>query len=421
MKVLVLGSGGREHALVWKLSQDKSCSEVMVWPGNPGMKEAKRISMPFSKENLLTFLKSEQIDLVIPGPEKFSYDGVTNWCREAGVLCFAPDEHAAVLERSKLISKEVMTSARIPTAAYKDLTVSFYHSIEATKEILREFRTPVIKISGPSLGKGVFVCKSADEAYATLLEIKKHPMAGIEEGIFVEEGLEGDEISLFYACNGSEFLYLGAAQDHKRLLDNDLGPNTGGMGTVSPVSWATPEFLSYVTKNFLRPTLAEMGKRGTPFTGVLFLGLMVKEGKANLLEYNVRFGDPETQVILPLIEGDFALAIHSLLSGKKGEVTVSKRAAVHIVKAAKGYPGLFGAPIEKGKKIENHLASDASTLLFMAGVKEENGSLVSDGGRVLGLTALAETKELAREKAYKEISKVGFEGEHYRSDIGVKA
>lgn len=429
MNILILGSGGREHALVWRLGQDKSTSSVHVWPGNAGMEFMKGpareklhfVNTTFNKQNFSHLIKELGIDLVIPGAEKFLYEGVADWCSELNLPCMGPSRAAAQLEESKLFSKAVMTSAEIPTARYRDLTRAFREDIEMAFEVLKGFKKPVIKLSGPALGKGVFVCDSHAEAVDALLQIKNNPMPGIEEGIFVEEGLTGKEVSLFFACHDEEFLFLGAAQDHKRLLDQDKGPNTGGMGAISPVSWADKKFITEATEKFLLPTLREMKSRGTPFTGILFLGLMVDGDSSNLLEYNVRFGDPETQTILPLIEGDLSSALFQLATGKKASgITLKDEVAVHIVKAARGYPGLFGEVVEKGQKISDKVMEDAHTQFFFAGVRKNGEELFTDGGRVLGVTTWEKNRDLARTLAYRKIQELSFAGEQFRKDIGAK-
>lgn len=429
MNLLILGSGGREHALLWRLGQDQSSTNIYMWPGNAGMEfmtgpsreKLKFLDQPFNRQNFQDIVQSKKIDLVIPGAEKFLYEGISDWAREMNVSCLGPSKKAAQLEESKLFSKAVMTSAGIPTARYRDLTRCFREDIEMAFEVLKGFKKPVIKISGPALGKGVFVCDSHGEAVDALMQIKQNPMAGIEQGIFVEEGLTGKEISLFYACHDEEFLFLGAAQDHKRLLDQDLGPNTGGMGAISPVSWASPSFINNVTETYLLPTLKEMKSRGTPFTGILFIGLMVNEKSSSLLEYNVRFGDPETQTILPLIEGDLSQALFDLLNGNKAKkLSLKDEVAVHIVKAAKGYPGLFGESVEKGQKISTRVLEDAHTQFFFAGVTRVGEDLLTDGGRVLGVTTWEKNRDLARAHAYKKIQELSFSGEHFRKDIGAK-
>lgn len=429
MKVLILGSGGREHALVWRLGQDKSTTEVYAWPGNAGMElmkgtareKLRLVNEPYNRAAFTRFLTDHAIDLVVPGAEKFLYEGVADVCRKLKVACMGPSQDAARLEESKLFSKAVMTDAGIQTARYRDISRAFREDIEMAFEVLKSFKKPVIKISGPALGKGVFVCDNQAEAVDALVQIKRNPMAGIEDGIFVEEGVSGKEISLFYACNNEDFLFLGAAQDHKRLLDQDKGPNTGGMGAISPVQWASSNFIDSATEKFVLPTLREMNSRGTPFTGILFLGLMVDGTDVNLLEYNVRFGDPETQAVLPLIEGDLTKALYDLASGKKASgITLKDEVAVHIVKAAKGYPGLFGEKVEKGQKITAQMREDSHTQFFFAGVKKEGTDLLTDGGRVLGVTTWEKNRDLARTNAYRKIQELSFSGEQYRKDIGSK-
>lgn len=429
MNILILGSGGREHALVWRLGQDKSTSSVHVWPGNAGMEFMKGsakeklhfVNTPFNKQNFSQVIKELGIGMVIPGAEKFLYEGVADWCLEMNIPCMGPSREAAQLEESKLFSKSVMTAAGIPTARYRDITRAFREDIEMAFEVIKGFKKPVIKLSGPALGKGVFVCDSHAEAVDALHQIKLNPMPGIEEGIFVEEGLAGKEVSLFYACHDEEFLFLGAAQDHKRLLDQDKGPNTGGMGAISPVSWADKSFINSATEKFLLPTLREMKSRGTPFTGILFLGLMVDGDSENLLEYNVRFGDPETQTILPLIDGDLTSALYNLAIGESvSGITLKNEVAVHIVKAARGYPGLFGEVVEKGQKISSSILEDAHTQFFFAGVRRNGDDLLTDGGRVLGVTTWEKSRDLARSLAYRKIQEMSFSGEQFRKDIGAK-
>lgn len=430
MNILVLGSGGREHALAWRLAQDKTCTRLYIWPGNAGMSylpfEHKDKFFPvndiFSKAKLKEVIATGNIELVIPGAEKFLYEGVADWCREWKLPCFGPTMASAMLERSKLFSKKIMSEAGIPTARYADLTAAFHSDLTIANTILKQFKKPVIKISGPSLGKGVFVCADVAEAITTLKQIKENPLPGMEEGIFVEEAVTGEEISLFYACHGSEYLFLGAAQDHKRLNDHDLGPNTGGMGAITPVSWASPQFIDQVTQNFVVPTLKRMQEIQAPFTGVLFLGLMVDGTRMNLLEYNVRFGDPETQVIVPMIDGDLSATLLQISRGEKSSQPLSLKSgvAVHIVKAAKGYPGTFGTAIEKGQKINATASANPACHFFFAGVKAQGLDLVTDGGRVLGVTAWDNSKEAAQALAYQQLQNLSFSGEHYRRDIGNK-
>lgn len=418
MNILILGGGGREHALAWRLSLDESSEAIHVWPGNDGMTGNKinLVKSTFNQSSFTTFIKANNVSLVIPGSEKYLYDGVADWCGDLKVSCFGPSKNAARLEQSKLFSKALMLEANVPTSPFRDLTAAFSQDLKEAQKIIEEFKHPVIKISGPSLGKGVFVCKDSKEASEVLVQLKENPLPGMEDGLMVEEGVSGKEVSVFFACQGTDFSYLGSAQDHKRLLDADQGPNTGGMGAVSPVAWADETFIEMVTENFLKPTLFKMKHSGNEFAGVLFLGLMVDGNNVNLLEYNVRFGDPETQVILPLIEGDFTAFLHN---PKNTKLTISKKCAIHVVKAARGYPGIFGTKVEKGSLINLNLAEGPDAKLFFAGVTQKNNDLVTDGGRVLGVTTWSHSKKEARENVYKKLNQVTFEGEQYRKDIGL--
>ncbi len=417
MNILILGGGGREHALAWRLSLDKSSETIHVWPGNDGMvgNKIKLVKGQFDQTSFTEFIKTNNVLLVIPASEKYLYEGVSDWCKDLKVSCFGPTQNAARLEQSKLFSKALMLEANVPTSSFRDLTAAFSQDLKAAQKIIEEFKRPVIKISGPSLGKGVFVCKDSKEASEVLVQLKENPLPGMEDGLMVEEGVSGKEVSVFFACQGTEFSYLGSAQDHKRLLDNDQGPNTGGMGAVSPVAWADEAFIAMVIQKFLKPTLNKMKESGNEFSGVLFLGLMVNGSNVNLLEYNVRFGDPETQVILPLIEGDFTAFLHN---PKSENLTIAKKCAIHVVKAARGYPGIFGTKVEKGDSIKLNLTESPDSKLFFAGVSQKNNELVTDGGRVLGITTWGGTKEEARESVYKKLNQVTFEGEQYRKDIG---
>ncbi len=421
MKILILGSGGREHAIAWRLSRDSSSSKVLVWPGNDGMSGPKLglVDRPFDRATFSSLIAEEGIDLVVPGAEKFLYQGVADWCQGLGVPCFGPGARAASLERSKLFAKTLMQEAGVPTSPFRDLSDAMARGLDAVNGVLKEFRKPVIKISGPSLGKGVFVCESAAEASEVLLKLGQSPQPGMEDGVLVEEGVSGKEVSMFFACSHGAFTYLGSAQDHKRVFDADQGPNTGGMGAIAPVPWATGEFIRDIGDRFVRPTLDLMLKRGTPFKGVLFLGLMVGPEGTNLLEYNVRFGDPETQVILPLLEGDLSDFLRRFSTQDvTPELTIRSAAAVHVVKAARGYPGVFGAPIEAGQLITLRQSESASGKLFFAGVKRTPQGLVTNGGRVLGFTAWAPTAAEAIRDCYALLPSGEFEGEHFRRDIG---
>ena len=420
LRVLILGSGGREHSFAWRCSQDKSTEKIFIWPGNAGISGARleNIDIEWNKDNFLAVLKDKEINFVIPGAEQFMYDGVSDWCEELHVPCFGPSKRASLLEESKLFAKNVMNEANVPTASFVDITLAFQTSIEKVSNLISDFKRPVIKISGPALGKGVFVCDNSNEALEVLSQLKEFPIPGIDGGLLVEEGLRGKEVSVFFACNGAHFSYLGSAQDYKRLLDGDKGPNTGGMGTVSPVPWVDDKFIKNVQERFLLPTLRHMASIDSPFKGVMFLGLMVEGDDMKLLEYNVRFGDPETQVLLPLIEGDFARMLFHLSQGLPTPVSRKADTAVHIVKAARGYPGAFGEMVEKGQTISTSNFPSSRSHLFFAGVKKADEKLVTNGGRVLGVTSLGPSLKEALSNAYEAISCITFPGEQFRKDIG---
>jgi phosphoribosylamine--glycine ligase len=423
VNILILGSGGREHALAWRLSLDPSSSRIYVWPGNDGINGCKIeiVNTPYDKEAFLEFVDTHHIKLIVPGAEKFLYEGVADWCQDLNLTCFGPSKKASLLEESKLFSKTLMMEAGVPTSVYKDISALFEQDVNLAAGVLKNFKRPVIKISGSSLGKGVFVCENFDEGYEVLRRLKESPIPGMEDGLLIEEAVFGKEVSMFFACNGEEYSYLGSAQDHKRLLDADKGPNTGGMGAISPVLWVDKNFVQKITDHFLRPTLKAMAQSGSHFKGVLFLGLMVDGENVNLLEYNVRFGDPETQVILPLIEGDLAQFLLDFSESRQTSLSLKTSAAVHIVKAARGYPGIFGTSIEKGRPIIFESDEIKNSKVFFAGVKKKNNELLTDGGRVFGVTSWSETPTEARLLAYETLDLIHFEGEHYRRDIGVKS
>jgi phosphoribosylamine--glycine ligase len=360
-------------------------------------------------------------DLVVPGAEKYLYLGVADWCASLRLPCLGPTRAAAQLEKTKIFAKQVMIAAGIKTSPHVEIFKSDFENIEILKTSLQSFSSPVVKIAGPSLGKGVFVCSDRQEAEEILLSLFKNPQAGMEEGVLIEERLSGREVSVFFLCHDQEYTFIGSAQDYKRLLDGDQGPNTGGMGCFGPVDWVDRAMRTRIENEILTPTLSEMKRRGESFKGVLFLGLMIEGDDIQLLEYNVRFGDPETQVLMPLIEGDFALFLRDFLSQKKpSPITLRKICALHVVKAAKGYPGLFGQIIEVGQNISNSLEADSNLIPIYAGVKRVADRLVTAGGRILGLTALAGSLPEARTRAYDNLHRLSFSGEQYRLDIGAQ-
>ena len=397
MKVLLVGSGGREHALAWKLSRSEGLEELHAAPGNPGI-AALGACHPVRAEDaegLLALAGSAGIDLVVVGPEAPLVAGVADELRHAGVAVFGPSAAAAQIEGSKSFAKEVMRAAGVPVA-----------------EPLSVARPPcVVKADGLAAGKGVFVCVTQEELDAGL-----RAATALGGPIVIEELLEGEEISVFALCDGQTAVALPAAQDFKRAFDGDEGPNTGGMGCYSPVpGWGAAEVEEALDLAH-RPVIAELAARGTPFVGALFAGLMLTADGPKVLEFNCRFGDPETQSILPLVEGDLLGALWAAARGELAGTALPppERSAVTVVLAAGGYPerGDAGSPIEGIAEAEA-----AGALVFHAGTALRDGRVVTNGGRILGVTGVAPTPAEARERAYAGADLISFAGMRYRSDI----
>ena len=401
MNVLIVGSGGREHALAWKLAQSRRLGELHAAPGNPGIAALGRCH-PIrvdDVEGLLGLCRQHEIHLVVVGPEAPLVAGVADELRRAGVAVFGPSKAAARIEGSKAFAKEVLAAAAVPTAA-----------------ALGEARAPcVVKADGLAAGKGVFVCRSQEEADAAVLR------AGELGGdIVVEELLEGEEVSLFALCDGRSVLALPPAQDFKRLADGDEGPNTGGMGSYSPVPMVADDEVEELAALVHRPVIAELAGRGSPFVGLLYGGLMLTESGPRVLEFNCRFGDPETQALLPRLDGDLLEALAAAARGELAgvELGAEPSAAVAVVLAADGYPD---AP-EPGKPIRGvEVAEATGALVFHAGTALRHGQLVSAGGRVLNVVGTGDSVSEAREQAYAAIDQIDFPGAHFRHDIAAKA
>jgi phosphoribosylamine--glycine ligase len=401
VKVLLVGSGGREHALAWKLTQAPELDELHAAPGNPGIAALGRCHPVRAEdgEGLLTLARSLEVDLVVVGPEAPLVAGVADELRHVGVPVFGPSSGAARIEGSKSFAKDVMEAAGVPTA-----------------ESLSIARPPcVIKADGLAAGKGVFVCH--DQAQ---LDVALRAAASFGDAIVIEELLEGEEISVFALCDGARALALPVVQDFKRAEDGDTGPNTGGMGSYSPVAGFGPAEIEEILDSVHRPVLAELAARGAPFVGVLFAGLMLTDDGPRVLEFNCRFGDPETQSLLPRVDGDLLGALTRAASGDLSSVDleVADSAAVTVVLAAGEYPAAndVGSPIHG---IED--AEQSGALVFHAGTALKGDHLVTNGGRILGVTATGGTVAAARERAYAACDHISFPGMRYRSDIAALA
>jgi phosphoribosylamine--glycine ligase len=398
---LVVGSGGREHALAWKIAQSEALEELHAAPGNPGIAGLARCHplRADDVEGLLGLCREHEIDLVVIGPEAPLVAGVADHLRRAGVTVFGPSAEAARIEGSKSFAKEVMNAAGVATAS----------------ELSEPLAPCVVKADGLASGKGVFVCRTQEEADAALANAR-----ALGKRVVIEELLEGEEISLFALTDGVDALPLAPAQDFKRLRDGDEGPNTGGMGSYSPTPFLRPDEVEELVQLVHRPVLAELAERGTPFVGLLYAGLMLTDEGPRVLEFNCRFGDPETQVILPRLEGDFLGALAAAAEGALGghDLSVRPEAAVSVVLAARGYPE---AP-ESGVELRGlEEAEETGAIVFHAGTAVRDGRILSAGGRVLNVTATGESVTDARDRAYSAVELIDFPGAQYRRDVALRA
>lgn len=418
MKVLVIGSGGREHALCWRLQQDGH--QILALPGSAGMCEVARC-LPGSVEDLDGICKcasEEKVDLVVVGPEVPLVAGLADKLRAAGVHVFGPSAKGAQLEGSKVFSKQFFRQYGIRSARFFEC-----ESMDAVRGAVAELgERMVVKVDGLAAGKGVVVCDTATEALdaaRSMLEEDRFGAAG--HAVIIEERLEGREVSVMALCDGSRYELLAQAEDHKAIFDGDRGPNTGGMGTVSPVSWVSDELIERARHEIFDPTVAGLKAEGIDFRGVLYAGLMVDgEGKPWLLEYNVRFGDPETQPVLARMKGDLGAWLKGAAQGQlpAGSIEWDSRVALCVVLASAGYP----ASSSKGDAITGLADAGAmkDVIVFRAGTKLEGDQEVTHGGRVLGVTALGTDAEAARTRAYAAVSKIQFSGMQFRRDIGAR-
>ena len=419
MNILILGGGGREHALAWAVKQNPKCDRLIVAPGNAGiamLAECADLDI-LDGAAVVTFAEENAVDFVIVGPEAPLAAGVADALRAAGVPVFGPSGAAARLEASKAFTKEICDACGAPTAGYARFT-----DHAAAEAYLRKEGAPiVIKADGLAAGKGVIVAMTLEEALEGLDEIFGGAFGEAGAEVVIEEFMEGEEASLFVLCDGKDVLAIGTAQDHKRVGDGDTGPNTGGMGAYSPAPVLSDAVLAQAMDEIVKPTVAEMARRGTPFQGVLYAGLMIRDGRARLVEYNVRFGDPECQVLMMRLGAQAFDLIHACAEGRLADCRVNwaEDHALTVVMAANGYPGSHA----KGSQIRGleELPEDASHMVFHAGTAARDGSIVASGGRVLNVTARGESLREAHEKAYAMVDAIDWPGGFCRRDIGWRA
>ena len=420
MIILVVGSGGREHALCWAIAKSSKCNKLFCAPGNAGISQVADC-IDIEAEDLtgiVTFSKKENVDLVVIGPEGALVDGLADELIANGIKAFGPSKTAAHLEGSKGFMKDFFTKYNIPTAAYGRFT----DHEKATAYVKKNGTPIVIKASGLAGGKGVILCDNDEQAIQALQDIMKDRVFGdAGEEVVIEEFLKGEEVSFFALVDGITVVPLASAQDHKAVYDGDRGPNTGGMGAYSPAPVVTDLLAKEIMVKIIEPTMKGMISEGRPYTGVLFAGLMITEDGPKVLEYNVRFGDPECQVLMARLNSDVVDVFDAVACGQLNNIKLSwlKQAALVVVMASRGYPG----PFEKGTKIRNLSQVDAidDVTVFHSGTKSLDNQLVANGGRVLGVTALGNTIQEAQSKAYKAVDKIDWPNGFCRRDIGWRA
>ena len=417
MKVLVVGGGGREHAIVHKLSKSEKVDKIYCAPGNPGIQElAQTVDIsPMDFDLLIKFAKDNSIDMTIAAMDDTLVAGIVDEFEKNGLKIFGPNKKASIIEGSKAFSKNLMKKYNIPTASYET-----FSSYEDALKYIQTLNPPiVIKADGLALGKGVLICKTLDEAKESLKDImlnKKFGQAG--ENVVIEEFMTGKEVSILCFCDGSTIVPMVSAKDHKRAFDNDKGPNTGGMGTISPTKYYTEEISKICMETIFKPTIDALAKEGRKFIGVLFFGLMITEQGPKVIEYNARFGDPETQVVLPRLKTDLIDIINACLDGKLDTINIEWEdyATSCVILASGGYPDSY----EKGYEIVGleeckHLDD---VFIYHAGTAIKDNKIVNNGGRVLGVMAKGETLDKALEKSYNALNIVKFKDCFYRKDIG---
>lgn len=418
MKILIVGSGGREHAIAWKISQNTKVEKIYAAPGNAYNKlvpNCENVNINTSQD-ILDFAKKENIDLTIVGSEELLVDGIVDKFQKQGLKIFGPNKEAAMLEGSKAFAKDFMEKYGVKTAKYK----SFTDKSEAVK-FLDEMSYPlVIKASGLAAGKGVIICQNENEALTALEDIMENKVfAGAGDTVVIEEFLDGVEVSILSITDTNIILPFLSAKDHKKISEGEQGLNTGGMGVISPNPYYTKNVEEKFIKDILNPTLKGLKEEKFDFAGIIFFGLMISKGEVYLLEYNMRMGDPETQSVLPLMESDYLDLIESAMNKKLKEFKLSwkNKFACCVVLAAGGYPVKY----EKGNKIsgiEKFSSTNEDVKLFLAGVKSQDEKFLTNGGRVLNVVALADNLDIARDFAYQELKNISFKDKYFRKDIG---
>ena len=416
MKILVIGSGGREHAIIKKIKQNKNVSEIYAIPGNGGIeRDAICIDIKATDINAIKgFAKKNNIDYAIVTPDDPLVAGLVDALEEIKIPCFGPNKNAAIIEGSKVFAKNLMKKYKIPTAKYET-----FENYDKAIEYLKTAPMPtVIKADGLALGKGVIIAETKEKAFDTVKNIMKDKAFGKSgDRIVIEEFLEGVEVSILSFTDGKTVIPMISSMDHKRIGDKDTGLNTGGMGTIAPNPYYTKEIAKECFDKIFIPTISAMNKEGRTFKGCLYFGLMITKDGAKVIEYNCRFGDPETQVILPLLKSDLLDIMIATTNGNLDKVKVEfeNKSAACIIMASEGYP------LEYKKGLAINIPKDIIERVYFAGVKKENEKLLTNGGRVLGITNIADTLDKAIKLSYEDAKQISFEGAYYRKDIGEKA
>lgn len=416
MKILVVGGGGREHAIIKKLKENKEVEEIFALPGNGGIaKDATCVDIGAKDiDKIVDFAVKEKIDYAVVAPDDPLVLGCVDALEEKGIACFGPRKNAAIIEGSKVFSKNLMKKYNIPTASYE-----VFDDMEKALSYLDTAPVPtVIKADGLALGKGVIIAETREDAKQAVISMMQDKMFGSSgDNIVIEEFLTGPEVSVLSFTDGKTVVPMISSMDHKRALDNDMGLNTGGMGTVAPNPYYTEKVAQECMEKIFIPTVNAMNSEGRTFKGCLYFGLMITEKGPKVIEYNCRFGDPETQVVLPLLESDLLTVMQSVTKGtlKDTEVKFSDKYACCVIMASEGYPKAY----EKGYEIS--VPEEITDKVYIAGAKKENEKLLTNGGRVLGVTETADTLKDAVDGAYKLVKKIHFDNEFYRRDIGARA